>query len=394
MAQGVIETGVDKLLSVVKEKKSISLKDAAKALGVSEPITEEWASFLEDEGYISKEYKLTKLYLVVKEVSSVQIEAKAEQIDSTRDAVSNKAEVAIARLNQDSEVIGSLRKEFDLLKDDIATELKGMQIEIDELERYESLKDDIDKKLQSQEKEFKKRFDAIDNEILKEQDKYSELVSKIDAEKEKLEKERAESLTLKEKENSLHKQLNDLFDKLKTVDKEASTADDNIARSEQVLEKLESLSTEFQDQLKEKQSEIGELVQANKDYEAQVVKAREDLLAKIKTHQGKLEKSAKKSNPEDKFKTFFTKKKDIEKLLDDLDKEKVFLEKDLLELIKKAKAFKVASKGKDMQKQVAALEKHMKETEKKRKSYDDKLHKLSSLIGGPKTGKKKGLFGF
>jgi hypothetical protein len=45
-----IETGVDRLVELVGQKKKISQEDASKELGVSVAVIQEWAEFLEEEG--------------------------------------------------------------------------------------------------------------------------------------------------------------------------------------------------------------------------------------------------------------------------------------------------------------------------------------------------------
>ena len=63
MKDETLETGVDKLLRVLKEKKRLSLSDTAKEMSLSEDIVETWANFLMEEGLITIEYKFTTPYL-------------------------------------------------------------------------------------------------------------------------------------------------------------------------------------------------------------------------------------------------------------------------------------------------------------------------------------------
>ena len=46
---GVIETGVDKLVKLVKERGRIAMSDATKELGVNTAVIQEWVDFLEEE---------------------------------------------------------------------------------------------------------------------------------------------------------------------------------------------------------------------------------------------------------------------------------------------------------------------------------------------------------
>ena len=77
IASSLIETGVDKLVNLVKERGRIALADAAKELGVSATVIQEWVDFLEEEGIISVEYKMTKPYLVERKLTKKEVEVNA-----------------------------------------------------------------------------------------------------------------------------------------------------------------------------------------------------------------------------------------------------------------------------------------------------------------------------
>ena len=59
-----LETGVDRLLKLIKEKKKISAHDAIKHLKVSADLMRDWIDFLEEEGLILVEYKFSAQYLI------------------------------------------------------------------------------------------------------------------------------------------------------------------------------------------------------------------------------------------------------------------------------------------------------------------------------------------
>ncbi len=66
-----ISTGVDSLLDLLKEKKSLSLEEAAKILNVDESIVESWAKFLEESGDVSINYNLLTPYISLNEQKSI-----------------------------------------------------------------------------------------------------------------------------------------------------------------------------------------------------------------------------------------------------------------------------------------------------------------------------------
>ncbi len=59
-----LETGVDRLLNLVKEKKKIATHEAIKLLKTTPELMREWVDFLEDEGMIVLEYKFSIQYLI------------------------------------------------------------------------------------------------------------------------------------------------------------------------------------------------------------------------------------------------------------------------------------------------------------------------------------------
>ena len=59
-----LETGVDRLLKLIKEKKRIATHQAIKILKTTPELMREWVDFLEDEGMIVVEYKFSIQYLL------------------------------------------------------------------------------------------------------------------------------------------------------------------------------------------------------------------------------------------------------------------------------------------------------------------------------------------
>ena len=91
----IIETGVDKLVNLIKERGKISIPDAAKQLGTSTQVVGEWADFLEEEGIISIQHTLTKPYLVERKLTKKEVESKAKEFEGKKDVFVRKAEVTV-----------------------------------------------------------------------------------------------------------------------------------------------------------------------------------------------------------------------------------------------------------------------------------------------------------
>jgi predicted ArsR family transcriptional regulator len=63
MVDTTIETGVDKLINLLKTQEKISISDAAKKLGIPTRIIQTWVDFLIEEKVISIEYKFTQPFI-------------------------------------------------------------------------------------------------------------------------------------------------------------------------------------------------------------------------------------------------------------------------------------------------------------------------------------------
>ncbi|MFC1723816.1 hypothetical protein ACFL0V_06775, partial [Nanoarchaeota archaeon] len=75
--KSVIETGIDKLLEVVKDSGKISVKEAARLVGESASRVEEWADFLEEEKLLTIESTFSGKFLVYKELTTKDVVVKA-----------------------------------------------------------------------------------------------------------------------------------------------------------------------------------------------------------------------------------------------------------------------------------------------------------------------------
>ncbi len=60
MAEGIIKTGVDDLLELLKKIEKISIQEAADRLEVSPTVLQLWVDFLVEEEIVGVEYKFTK----------------------------------------------------------------------------------------------------------------------------------------------------------------------------------------------------------------------------------------------------------------------------------------------------------------------------------------------
>ncbi len=181
----VIETGVDKLVELIKKEKRISVKSAAVKLGVSTALIEEWANFLEEEGLIDIDYKVTTPYLVEKQLSKEQLEEKKQQFYQEKEILLRKAENTLEFLDDQGEEIKTIRQEFKRFKDDIEKEIEFAKRDLRELEDTLA---NIKKKEKEIEEEVLRGREATNRfqQIVDKKQSIEELVKKIDKDKTEL----------------------------------------------------------------------------------------------------------------------------------------------------------------------------------------------------------------
>lgn len=151
-----ITTAVDSLVSLINEKKRISMEEAAHSLGLPESIINEWASFLEEEHILGIEYQLTTPILVAVDTREEEESKKSDISDENieRDLLIRKIQFMTSSLDKNklnpTIKIGSI----DDLKKAVNSDLSGdnklyaqkvyLKIKLDQLlKRLEDKKEDI-----------------------------------------------------------------------------------------------------------------------------------------------------------------------------------------------------------------------------------------------------------
>src|SRR3989344_3457692 len=204
LTDSIIETGVVKL---VNGKGRISSFDAAKELGVSNTVVMEWADFLEEEGIISIEYKFTKPFLITRKLGKKEVQEKAKEFSGKKDIFVRKAEVSLSFLDKEAAKLNSIKEEFDKIKKDLGFDLSNVKNELEELEKYERLKIDLDKQIENQKKASMDKIESMTKQVLREKRRDDEILSEIKKEEEDLEREKVEAKSLEESEKLIQDRI-------------------------------------------------------------------------------------------------------------------------------------------------------------------------------------------
>ena len=380
-AESFIETGVDKLVRLVESKKKLSTAEAAKALGVSTAVIDEWSDFLEEEGLISIEYKLATTYLVERKLSKKEVVKKAKEFRGSKDAFIRKIETAMQGIERETRGLDDFKEQFEKLKKDIGQDLINVKDELKELENYESLKKNIDKQMYEQQREFRKKIGEMEKELAKEKGKYQELIDDMDVEKVRLQEERSQMLSLKEQEDKLLKKLDEFGDTVKAVREAIRQEDKKIGLTEEHIRYLEKTSEGIKERMRTQKEQLTPLEHESHRQEANILKIQDEVLKKVVKGKKKItDEVAESERIAEKFKEFFQKKAKVDSLIHNIEKDKHELEQELASLIKKAQAFDLASKSSSVQKHISELNKKFKVIENRRDMFKGKLQKLVSLL--------------
>src|SRR5690606_11647469 len=129
-----IRTGADKLVDLIQTTKKISIDDAAKTLGISPNLVQEWADFLEKERIITIEYNFSKAYLTERKMSSKEIKETAKEVVFEKDVIVRKIEYAISALDKESVDFNEIKNRFVSVQSQVKNEIKTVEKELAELE--------------------------------------------------------------------------------------------------------------------------------------------------------------------------------------------------------------------------------------------------------------------
>jgi len=377
LTDSIIETGVDKLVKLVNEKGKVSSFDAAKELGVSNTVVMEWADFLEEEDIISIEYKFTKPFLVPRKLGKKEIQEKAKEFSGKKDVFVRKAEVSLSFLDKEAAKLNSIKEEFDNIKKEAGFDLGNVKNELEELEKYEHLKIDMDKQIENQKKVSMGKIDSMMKLVSREKKRYDELLSEIKKEEEGLEKEKTEAKSLEESEKLIQNRLTGIKQLISKVEGKLGKDAENVKGSEKNIQRLSQMAESVRSRVDKEKEIIEPLIKDGIKQSKRIKELQERIIKKIEDKEKKL-KGAKKASM--RIKDLFKRKMGIINLIEKVNKDRNDLQKEFVELVKKAKSFQLSSSKGDIENQMLDMEKKFNQVDNKKKFFERELKRLSSLL--------------
>ncbi|MFH1400081.1 MAG: hypothetical protein ABIH41_01050 [Nanoarchaeota archaeon] len=379
-----IETGVDKLVELVNKHKRISVERAAKELGVSTVIVQEWADFLEEEEIVGTEYSLSKVYLTERKATKKDIEKKSKEYGSKRDAFVRKVETAMSTLDTETASFEDFRKQFAKLKGDMGGEMDEIQKKLEEIRHFEKLKQNMDSDIARQREEFTRILQNASEQIKSEQDKYEHIIEEMHAEKVQLKKDEEFLHQLEEQEGKISERVAALSKALQLIDQKANEQKDIVQKTERRLEGLDKLSEKIEAEIVEKKNDIiSPLIEMSEQHKKKIIKVQDEILEKIRERKGDIETFSKEGRQvAERFADFFDKKSEVDKLFGEVENDKEGIKQGMDDLLERARAFNLAATSAEFKRQAAEMGKSYDELVHRKEKMHTNLHKLTALIKG------------
>lgn len=378
MVPALIQTGIDKLINIVKEQGRISVPRVAKEIGVSQSVIEGWIKFLEDEDLINIEYKLTVPYIVYKELSKKDLLHKAREFKSKKDSFISKASVSLSFIEKEGEKLKGAKGQFDRLKKELGMEIDKVRDELKELEKYDKLKSELDQKMTEQKKGMEKSLKEYDSKVNIEKKRYAEILGKIDKEERRLIEEEKDTLALEDQEKQLFTKLDSIKDIIRDIESKVKGKEDKTKKFRDEIANLKEFADKIRKEVESKKKDLLPVVEESRRKAKDIEKMQDLIFEKISKQKRNLKDTKEVT---DKFNKFFDQNLKVESLLTRINKDRDELEKKLKEVINKAQAFRITAKDKDIGKHIIELEKMFREVEKKKSFFEEELRKLKSLLG-------------
>ena len=380
----VIETGVDKLVQLVQERKRLSVKDAAKDLGVSMASIEEWADFLEEAGLITIQTKFATLYLVEREMSSKDIVAKLREAKGEKEDFLRRIESSVNALDRDRDEVKLVSSEFSRIQSLLENNFETLKKKLEKLDDFRKSTSEIDVKEKEIERTYEKRLDELESKFRKAHSDHEKVLKQVQAEIDSIKGDAQNLLLLQKSQKDLQVKVSEahkMLDKVESdilKENEGLTSDmERVAASNDAAEKIK----------KEISSGASELVSVTKALKASREEFRKmesefrkdlELLGK-----GDITKvGAYKQSRElmDKFQKFLAQSKDMKELVKSAEKEEAELRKHFVTLVRRAQMFQVVAKSPKLKNDIAELGKELENIDAQRSTLSAKLRKLRMFM--------------
>jgi chromosome segregation ATPase len=382
--KSVIETGVDKLVNVISQYKKISVKQAAKELGVSASSVEEWADFLEEEGIISIQSHFATVYLVEKKISKRELTEKVKAVKDEKEQFMRRVESSINALERDSEEIKLIDSEFKRIKELLEDNFDKLSGKLSKLEDFRKSHRDIESRRKELEDEYEKKVDQVEDKLKKEHKEYEGVIADIEEELQKIREERKKVEQLKGAEKDLKSKVGDINSMIESIRKEIDKENEQLDVDEERLKKSEETAKSIKEEVQSHSKELDEVAAKVRDARKEIEKMEKDFVKDLESlSKGDLDRIGPYKESKrliEKFKKFFSETKEIEGLIHKAEREEEEIRDHFKNLAKKVTAFSVVTSVPEIKKEMAGLHKELVEIESRKDVLASQLRRLRSVV--------------
>jgi chromosome segregation ATPase len=384
LKKSVIETGVDKLVKIVADAKKISVRDAAKELGVSVSSIEEWADFLEEEGIISIEHQFATVYLVEKRIGKKELAEKVAAVKDEKESFMRKVESSLNSIERDSEEIKLIDSEFKEIKGVLEDNFTKLNKKLEKLDDFRKSHRDIELKRKEVEEGYEKKINALEQKLRKEQDEYHAVMKSVEDELRTIKEERDKVSSMNETEKQLRSKVAEINRQMEQVRREIEKENEQLLIDEERLKKSESAAKSIREAVSAGTKELESVNESVKKSRIEIERLENEFTEDIeRLGKGDLEKiGAYKESKElvDKFRSFFSQTREIEDLIHKAEKEEDEIRSHFESLAKKVAAFSIITSEPDIKAQMDGLRKELAEIESRKSLLSSQLKKLRSIV--------------
>ena len=370
-----ITTGVDRLVQLVKEKKKISIDEAAKKLSVPKVLVEEWADFLEEKDIVGVEYKFAVAYLVYKELGRQELKQKTRALSDKKEGFERRINSVMDYLEHESGGIPKLKKEFEKLSRDIDSKAKHAKKELELLGKYDEMKKAVETQILEQEKQFEAQKEIMASQMEKNKRLVSRYLQMIDEKGAELVKEEQVAGILRKDELALEKKLVDIARKAGDYEKKIETDESMVDATLKKILEIKKASEGAREQVEIQKKSLQKLIETSRQHDQKIEETKQKFLKKVSVQDNKSISDSELKSMTLQFRTVYAKKIDAEKLAGRLEADIKYLKVELKSLASEANIIGLHTSGRSLN-----YEKEFNEKFRKLESKKDSIRKETSRL--------------
>jgi Mn-dependent DtxR family transcriptional regulator len=382
----VVQTGVDRLLDVLRTEGTLAVKTAAVKLGVSTSAVLEWAKLLEEEGLIKIKYRFATAYLEGKNLNTPEYQKVKKELLAEKELLDEKLESTNNFLAALEDEVKSLKELFGSIGKHVGGNMDQLKSTLQQLESYQAKKEVVDKQIVASKSRYVERLEALNKRLSTHQgtakEWYEQMYGEVVRGGELLELEQNELALIEDNEKLMERQLSEMRSLLdvEVINKLGENRPE-IDRLKRTLLELKKRYITMKEEAESEKAALLKLIIENEKNVGDIEKVQKELIAKMdaaSTDFG-VTTAELKDFPK-RMEEFFSKKNLVETILNRLHYNEFEFKKRLDELTTKSSQLGKIPSLEKFREQLKDLESDVNELGKKREYFTKEMKNLVSLL--------------